>query len=820
MGVQDHLSYGENVIFEGRAPELMIDKGSSFGVYTLVITDKKRIIVHDSGGFFGEEKVYFFPASSKLKVQLKDDKVHLVGKTVHYHFDFPLDLITFSKIYKAFGDSYFGIDSTQTQHCLIFSDWDYTYSAEYLIRNQEIIIRFLGSEQKQKSLVIDISEIESLNEDERIDNLLNLKVKVKMADQIVDTIFLYVPHSPNKLKILDLIKNRRSIYNIASSDESVTPAKLQSQLNKESKIDYDVYVLDNQQTLRIVLKSNLQTIISKSKSEIEEFYNHKSKQTVLKIGGNYFFVTPKYKENKRIVQFKSQNIDDFLFIEHIGWISGGLEGQSLSEQRVKIDMAVSSHHIDFLETTSKLVKTGFDIETHEIVKDNNLLLVFGKDSLLCVEIDEKYHYFEYQSLQKLVNPQEYQEQNIIFDKYMVPYHYTQSNIGLALYRENIDQQAKFYSNKSLGAAKVSPDNNYGKSFCRFEIIDEQTSEKVSHYISLKSLGQIIYNAYIDSKSSLLMQKTSKVMYRSMVRQLSDLLIYEYFGQLIALYNGINDFYNKDLKENERTANLVSYLYYGIQSQRKRMDSISVYLPGMLNKIEQDMFKELGKPFDDRYFKELQQKLLGISNQMKGSLLEVENNLTHLGVLIPKRSSKELIDERRKSGYKTTGIGLAVGLGLTALTGGAAFPVLLAPAFMALNTSNSTKMMQLQEDMKTENEQKRNEFYLLKALDLYDHFIETMLPYYVSRVNDAIFECYKKIARIYAPHLDNQYLKEAMFSRIAEIYTYKKLPVDQTNSLSREELLTEIFESIEGSNESVRTFESSLKMPNNLPQLKE
>ncbi|USD14096.1 hypothetical protein ND894_19185 [Priestia megaterium] len=810
MLFDNYLFNGERVIHESKAPHVMINKGSSSRNYSLAITNKGRIIALDTGGVFGEEKVYYFHGARnnyKIKVELLEDMLQMVGETIDFKFNLKLNLLEFFRICNFVGEHAFRLNNDQIKNCYIIDEGSNLYLAEYLTNDQGINFKFKEKPYKYMNIFLDFGKIESFDEEKN--NILKIKGKLNLLDSSAENLLVYVPHSPSKEKIVSLINNANSIYRIANTNERITSANLKCQLSEGRSIDYDVYILDDNSHIRIFLQNSLDPLLTKKKEEIQEYYNKQLNQNVLGIEGDYFFIIPNYTDSKESIQFKNQNFSEFIYIENIGVINGVLNGLSFFQK--KVDLALSPQQISFIDHETKLSLLTFKNKLHKYLVDENLLFILDEEEVIKLELNRDRNVFK-----NLLLIEEYTDQEILLDLNEFPYYFKQTSQGLKLYNGREKEFEHLLKNEHIQDIKITL-NNYSKSFKLAEFTGRsKQNEKNQYYIPINLLNVIIQSSFIASKAPKLVETNPSILYKSMVRQISDLILYEYFGQLVALYEGIDKFYEQDIPEEERTAGLVSYLYYGIQSQRKRMDYVSIYLPGVLHKLEEDLFRSLGKGINDRYFKQLQQQLIGISNQMKGSLLEIENNLTHLGILIPKRSAKELIDERRKSGYKTAGLGMAVGLVLTAVTAGGVAPILLAPAFMALNTKNSVKTMQLQEEIRTENEQNRTKFYLLKALDSFEHFIQTMMPYYISKVNEIIFECYKKAAVEYKPLLDEVETKQAMLHRIGEIYTYKKLPVDRSVEVSRQDLLNCIFETAEAGNQYIETYENNIKITSNLP----
>lgn len=796
MGIKDYLSYNEKILFEAKAPSVMIKIGSSLGTYSAAMTNQNRIIVHDTGGFFGDEKVYYFPETRNIRMEFTPDSVKLSAKYYSdYEFNFTLNFKEFYNILTEFGgNNRLVLAEGQNQYCLIYANPYNMYSAKLDIKEQAINFKTQFQE-----LTINISEIKHFY-DEQL-GVFQLEINQDFFGVANERLNIYIPNEFNRSKVINLIKNRKSIHDIAKPDEKITAANLKSQFTEANGIEYDVYILDNETSIRIVLRSTLKLLMTKEKKEFEEFYNPQTKETILKMGENYIFVKPNYSND--FIQFKNQNIFEFLYIEGAGTIKGLLDGIDISEEQ--INLAVSRQNINFISNGLSIIT--IKTNSYKFVTDGNLFIMIKNGSLACLEIKHPFYY----ELKKLLNINKFNGENILFARNQEPYYYEHTQEGLLLYKTNKNEPKLALQNESLSNLKLSL-QRYGKSFGHVTNTNNSV-ENISLYFPVVSINTLIYNAFVSIKSPLLVKTDPKSLYKSMVRQVSDLVMYEYFGQLIALYEGIDQFSESNMSEQERSSKLVSYLYHGVQSQRKRMDSVSVYMPSVLNQVEQELFKTFDKQLGEHYFKELQTQLISITNQMKGSLLEIENSLTNCGVLIPKRTTKELISARKKTGYKTAGVGAALGTLLTFVTGGAALPMLLAPTFMAINTKSTTKMMELQEEIKEVNEQSRTDFFLLKALDVFDHYIQTMLPFYFSRVNDSIFACYKKIALEYTPILHEQITSEMMFKRIAEIHTYKKLPIDLSVEVSKQELLDDIFKTVEEADFSIKEYQVGLTVDN-------
>jgi hypothetical protein len=803
MAIEQHLYNGEKIIQQGN---VTIFNSSTLGTHSLYITNKRRILAHDSGGIFGGEKIHIYPFNLKINVEFLETVISISSNSNNlFSFELTLDIKEYLELldYFKYDDFIFERDSKNIGYILL--DDGYTILTSYQIFESKLEFKAFTIHDP---FVIDYSEVENINEKF---NLINIKARKPIFGQLVNRFSLFIPDHQNRSAIIQLVNSKPKIFDLITSDERVFSAFMKCQINDATKIEYDVFILESTNQIRILIKSNLKLLLTRNKDEVDPFYDNEGKQIILKIGENFFFLKPIDMEERELQIFKS-SFGHFIgnYLTNTGDLNGFVNGVKYVSKTV--DVALSEQSLYIVDKATKLLINNLTITQYKFIKADNLLFLTDNNWLSVMKLKDTY-------IEKFLELNHFTDEKVMLDSLYLPYFYEQTKEGLKLYQSDLLQPILYYHNKSIGSLRVQKEKIAEGIFTKVSFTDSDNNKMEKLYIPTTSLNQLIYTTFISNKSPVLVSTTGNTLYKSMVRQLSDLLLYEYFGQLSALYKGIEEFYSVKMDENERNEKLVSYLYHGIQSQRKRMDSVSVYIPALLNQYEQQLFKKYNRELDDKNFKVLQQKLIGLSNQLKGSLIEIENNLTHLtSILAPRRSMEDLIAERKKSGYKNAALGAVAAGAITVLTGGAALPLLMGPAFMGLNTHSSTKAMELQQEIQDENEQSRTQFYLFKSLDLFDHFFVTMVPYYIAKVNDIIFECYKNVALEYKPLLEERYIKENMLHRIAEIHTFKNLPVDPTVDVSKQELLNEIFEIASGSENIIKEYSNTLSLPNQVPSL--
>jgi len=98
---------------------------------------------------------------------------------------------------------------------------------------------------------------------------------------------------------------------------------------------------------------------------------------------------------------------------------------------------------------------------------------------------------------------------------------------------------------------------------------------------------------------------------------------------------------------------------------------------------------------------------------------------------------------------------------------------------------------MQEEIRLKNEKHRMDFYLHKALDSFDHMMKTVYPYYIAECNRAMYEMMRQVASAYKPGIEEPSVKQALLERLAQYYTYKQMPIDDSVAVNRHELIEKV-----------------------------
>ncbi|WP_316569131.1 hypothetical protein [Neobacillus sp. YIM B06451] len=344
--------------------------------------------------------------------------------------------------------------------------------------------------------------------------------------------------------------------------------------------------------------------------------------------------------------------------------------------------------------------------------------------------------------------------------------------------------------KSISIAEQFEDSIFTK--VKIEIDD---AERII-FVPEDKIQELIYTSFLAKKAKLAMSTPASVLFSSWSRQVNDYFLYHYIGQLFVIKSAIEEIERESTYKEINNIKVVNLLYYGLQTQKQIMDSVSIYIPSMLEEEQSTFFKREGVSHSAEPYAHLRRQLMGISVQIQRHINETQANLNAISfAIIPKRDLENLNrDKLIRNGLMAGGVGLLAG------------PIgLIMGAHAYFSYRDNEKM----DKLRKENEDIKIDFYLNKALDSFYHLLENMLPYYISEVNGKMFQSFGEIAGLHKPLLDKISLKEALLTRLAGLYTFRQLPIDHTVLTKKEELMREIHTSLSASDSLIKHFRSEL-----------
>jgi hypothetical protein len=310
------------------------------------------------------------------------------------------------------------------------------------------------------------------------------------------------------------------------------------------------------------------------------------------------------------------------------------------------------------------------------------------------------------------------------------------------------------------------------------------TEDFECYLPKEIIKDLMTKLYKEKKKPLLQQSNTPTLFSSYGRQMNDFLLYQYFGQLVSLKAGVDEINQSQSNRKERNQQVLNFLYYGIQAQKKRLDMISVYFPALLHRYDENFLQGNRQEIDDIPYRKMQRKLISLTSQLQRHLNEIERSLSAVSfALIPQSDMSNFIKTKTNHGYGSAAVTGVVGIFFP--------PLLVASALMGARTYLGKREMEQLEKIKEENRKQQIEFHVSNALDNFHHFYQSMFPYYLNEINQILFQTMNETKKHYVHLLESEAVKMKIFNLMANLYTFKQMPIDQTVLTSKQELITEI-----------------------------
>lgn len=276
---------------------------------------------------------------------------------------------------------------------------------------------------------------------------------------------------------------------------------------------------------------------------------------------------------------------------------------------------------------------------------------------------------------------------------------------------------------------------------------------------------------------------------SRARNLSDMLIYEFFGQWQILIDYMSSSVDKEEFSEEEIKNHGLFMYHAVYQQRKRMEEISSKFPRFMSMLADEI--GIGKS-GDRIHQMQQRQMFQLSAQLKSQFTEIENLLSQITyVHFHNDEYQRRIDKAYKdSSLKRIGGAVVVGVGIGLLTGGIG---LILPAMTTVSEWATSKQRNELTEVQLEKEFKKNKFLFTKAIDLIRHMEGFTIPHHVDVLNQFTFETLQLEAKEIIGLEPNHGLRGELLKQSVHLYTKNTLPVDFDQGLIPQMVVTSILE---------------------------
>ena len=234
--------------------------------------------------------------------------------------------------------------------------------------------------------------------------------------------------------------------------------------------------------------------------------------------------------------------------------------------------------------------------------------------------------------------------NICFTGHNEPFFLEQSTDAIILKQSLQKDFLHLYHDQIIDISVT----NYGDESSSYSELTVTLNNQKQYKLNVynERIKDIMSKAYYFKKEASLPQVSSDQLFLSYSRQVNNHILYHYFGQLFAMYEGLKEIQATTQDKELKNVQIINYLYYATQSQKKHLDKVSIYLPAMLEQVEKDILKEHDRGKVYQSFKSLQKNLMGITSQIHRSLHEMESSISAVSfALIPREDYEKNISNQ-------------------------------------------------------------------------------------------------------------------------------------------------------------------------------
>lgn len=471
-------------------------------------------------------------------------------------------------------------------------------------------------------------------------------------------------------------------------------------------------------------------------------------------------------------------------------VRGVLHGHAYPPSGQKLFLAVKKDRVLFVDEETLDIVAEYGLGQVRFFQDRERWFLLQEEELCAFQFDE----WNLSEWRAKVEPEEVAAAKIGLTPKGNPFYLQHTVEGVKLLQAKGVVLAEFANTEILDLAVAE---NPGEEDVYTAVRAELTGEREAHlFLPHACVPPLIQNVYRFSKSSLLAPSTGQQLFFSWSRMMNDNLLYQYCLQLFMIREGMAEIQEQEADDDTRLVQTANLLYHGLQVQKKMLDTTAIYWPAMLEQESRRVTGGAGPSLPLASCKGLQREMMGISGGISRALADVERPLSYVAkAIFPE------LNVRKKASLTRYlfGFGAGVAGALINPLGG-----LIVAASIIGNTYITDQMLE-------EEDRARLRVYVTQAMDAFHHLMNVLMPYYVSELNHAAYRTFEEMSRVQGAALEAPLAKTALFERMAALYTYHQLPIDETTAVPRKQVVEAVHELTELSGGLVASFEQPLRI---------
>lgn len=264
------------------------------------------------------------------------------------------------------------------------------------------------------------------------------------------------------------------------------------------------------------------------------------------------------------------------------------------------------------------------------------------------------------------------------------------------------------------------------------------NEYVKVYLKTRMVEKLLRDVFLSSKKDMLEEADNKELYQNWAKSMNDMIMYNFFADLYKMRKMVSEKLGRDNITDEGRINLVNELYEEVQIQKENIDTLSVYMPDVIEKSGEKLFAREGIQPDRNLYRLFGEIFADTAYMLKDGLNDIEIILGNLDFVLSPL-------DRRRHVYR----------------------------------------------MLKENESDKLNLFMEKIFKKLNHIIDNMYPYYIREMNERLYYVFAKLGQEYGK-LKSDDIKEILFDEITEMYAFGQLMYSEEDDTRRKDIIEQIY----------------------------
>ncbi|KAB7665550.1 hypothetical protein [Bacillus sp. B1-b2] len=794
--IKNKFNNGEVSIYQS-GDVFNIPNKSIVGTKSFYITNLGRVFAHDTGGIFGEEQSKSY--TGNIDLSFNDYGITLSNEVGgEFSFNVLLTDQEFINVYEKLSHNNLVCKNNMNANSICKYRVGKAINGEHITFTDYIKIENNKLKFSKDNYINEIPfyRIKSVKDK---DKFIEISGSFSVRNSTIYELRVYTFDEKVKKEILNKMQNyNQNIFNIVGDVSEIFTTSVTANIHDKFIADKSIAICFDSNNIYFIDEFEKKCLVTLKLSKTNAYYSNIENKIVFESENNLYQIN--IYNGSSLKEYLIRNIikTNKKLICRFGRLSGVLNGESFKGEEVGI--LSDGSKIIFISRSNLKVLNTIDMEKLEVQIDNNNVFIIFKNQIALLKVFVQSHIHEFFTKQS--------DSSYIFGYTSKdePFFIKQDEDKILLSQSPSTIHFKYY-NEEITDISITKYGDKESIFSELQISTIDNKKNLIINVPNTIIKDLIYKTYYYSKNKSLEQVPAEQLYLSYSRQVNDYILFHYFGQIFAMYHGFKEIQKNEKNIDLKNEKIINYLYYSIQALKKHFDTVSIYLPSTLANEDANILRDQSAQIP---YKNLQRNLMSLTSQINRSLNEIENSIASVSfVLISREDYTKVIEQRTKDGYS-----LAVGMGVlgvmaTTLTGGLAAPFFLSGILTGINTRFSDSYAKEQEKIRENNEKNRISFSVDKMTDSLEHLTQTLLPYYINETNNSVYQTFQQLYQIYKPQLESKEVQKELFNKITQYYTYKQLPVDNSVTIKKRDLIELTHQTVNLSNQYLDSFQKEV-----------